>query len=117
MSGTPIVKINDQDYKLKITLGFYKRISFPREEMQSIYTNGTNLLEVLKLAIFFGNKADKGWKTLEDLEKVITNENLEDIDDNNISEKIGTAIFNNLPDTVQNAIESAVDGEEESKKK
>ena len=122
MSDIPTVQIHDQDYKLKVTLGFYKRISFPREEMQSIYTNGARLLEVLELAIFFGNKKEKGWKELEDLRKEISNEHLEDINDNNISEKIGTAIFNSLPDALQKTIEGHVDEEleqldEQSKKK
>jgi len=117
MSKIPFIILNNQEYKLKVTLGFYKRISFPREELQSIYTNGSRMIEVLKLAIFFGNKADRNWQSFADMEKEITDDLLEDIDDNNISEKIGTAIFDNLPDTVQNAINNTVKDDDDTKKK
>lgn len=113
MIDSPVVTINEKDYNLKITLGFYKMISFPREEMQSIYTNGTRLIEVLKLAIYFANKKSKGWNCLGDLDKEITESDFELIEDRDIAEKIGTAIFNSFPDALQNSIKESIDHSEE----
>lgn len=121
--NSPItVKINGTEYKLKITLGVYKMLSFPQEELQSIFTNGKRFDEVLKLAIYFGNRKEKKWDCLADLEKEITEVHLDDIDDNNINTKIDDAFLRMLPDDVQKRIgeykngEAEEDGEEAKKK-
>ena len=109
------VKINGKDYKLKVTLGFYKRLSFPQTELESIYTSGKRLFEVVKLAVYFGSKQDRGWSSLADLEKEITEEHFEEIDDNNLTVKVGTAMHDNLPDALKQKVEEVAN--EELKKK
>lgn len=109
------VKIKDQDYKLKITLGFYKKLSFSQTELESIYTDGKRLSEVVKLAVYFGNKQDKGWNSLSDLEKEISEDNFDDIDDNNLTTKIGTALYDNLPDALKEKVEEVAGAEVKKK--
>lgn len=93
-----------EEYKLRITLGFWKKLSFPKAQIQEAYVDGNKLIEVIKLAVFFGNKQDKGWHCLADMEKEITEESLEDIDDNNIVDKVDNAIFLSFSDKLQEKI-------------
>ena len=127
MSNTPIkpiIKINGQEYKLKVTLGLYKRLSFPQTEIANIYNNIDKFIEVLKLAIFYGNKKDKGWANLKDMQQEITDDLIEDIDDGNFSERVcyiilGEAFSANLSDSLKEAIkknqEAAPEDSEQSK--
>lgn len=114
------VKIKDKEYKLKVTLGLYKNLSFPRSELETIYIDAKRLGEVLELALYYGNKALEGWQSLPDMKKVITDDDIDDIDDNNLIVKIDQAILENLPDQTQKAIKEANGDQEdieESKKK
>jgi len=111
---TNTITIGSEEFKLKVTLGFYKKLSFPKSELNNIQDNAERLFESVKLAIYFGNKADKGWHCISDMEKEVTEEMLEDIDDGNIIEKISQAIIANFSDIQKKAIEEIDD---ESKKK
>ena len=119
MSNTPTIKINDQEYKLKITLGFYKRLSFPQSELNSVNDNAIRRFEMLKLALFYGNKQTKVWKTLEDMEKVINDDVLEELADPNLLDKLNEAVYLYLPDSMKKAIkdQEEVNQEAESSKK
>jgi|SRR6056300_322101 len=117
---TQTIKIKDKDYKLKVTLGLYKNLSFPRGELETIYTDAKRLSEVLELSLYYGNKALEGWKSLADMKKFITDDDIDDIDDNNLIVKIDQAVLENLPDQTQKAIKEANKDQEnieESKKK
>ena len=67
-----MIKINKKEYNLKVTLGFYKNLSFPQSELNSIHDDATRLFEVLKLALYYGNKKEQGWLSIADMEKVIS---------------------------------------------
>ena len=112
-----IVKIADKEYKLKITLGFYKNLSFRKEEIATIYSDATRLYEVIRLAIYYGNKQVKGWTSPEDVKKEISDEVLDEIDDCNFVEKIDQAILDFLPDSLKKKIEENGEQEEAAKKK
>ena len=117
----PIIKINGQEYKLKVTLGLYKRLSFPQAEIANIYNNIDKFIEVLKLAIFYGNKKDKGWANLEDMQKEVTDELIEDVDDGNFSERVcyiilGEAFSENLSDSLKQAIKKNQEADSEDSK-
>jgi len=111
------IKIGNQDFRLKVTLGFYKNLSFPKSEINTINDNYSRLLEVVKLAVFFGNKEEKGWHCLADMSAVISDEDFEDIDDPNIVQKISDAVFENLPDSLKNYLKEKAEKEEEDLKK
>ena len=64
----PTIKINNVDYDLKITLGFWKDLSFSRKEIGELRNDAKRMLECLELAIFHGNKKRLGWKCLSDME-------------------------------------------------
>lgn len=110
------IKINNQEYKLKITLGFWKKLSFPQEEFNSIYTNAKRLEECLKLALFYGNKADKDWKSLADMEKVITEDNLDDLEFD-LKEPLGLALMENMPESLKKKVEEQLENSEKDTKK
>jgi hypothetical protein len=112
------IKIGNQDLKLKVNLGFYKNLSFPKSEINTINDNFSRLFEVVKLAVYFGNKEEKGWHSLADMSKEISDEEFDDIDDPNILPKISEAIFENLPDSLKDYLkEKQKESEEELKKK
>ena len=113
------VKIGNQNFRLKVTLGFYKNLSFPKSEINTINDNFVRLFEVVKLAVFFGNKEEKGWHSLADMSKEISDEKFDDIDDPNILTKISEAVFENLPDSLKNYLKEKAEkeSEEELKKK
>jgi len=94
------VKINNQEYKLLITLGFWKNLSFPKSEATSIYTDANKLYECLKLAIFYGNKTIKGWQYLADMEQEIKDEDLELIEEDP-SDLIAKAFYEYLPEEMK----------------
>lgn len=115
-----MIKVSGQEYKLKITLGFYKNLSFSKSELNTISDNAARLFEALKLAIYFGNKNEKGWHSLGDMSKEISDEALEDIDDPNMIDKISNAIFESYPDSLKEAINNIAkksEGSEDLKKK
>ena len=114
-----MIKIGKEEYKLKVTLGFYKNLSFPKSEINTINDNYSRLVEVVKLAVFFGNKEEKGWHSLADMSAVISDEAFEDIDDPNIVQKISDAVFENLPDSLKNYLKEKAEkeSEEDLKKK
>lgn len=112
------IKIGEENLKLKVTLGFYKNLSFPKSELNTINDNAVRLFEAIKLAIYFGNKGSKGWHCLADMEKEISDEVLEDIDDGNMVDKVSQAIFESYPDSLKKAIEDmAAKNDEDLKKK
>lgn len=100
-----MININGNDYKLKITLGFYKRLSFPQAQLNTILEDANRLCEAIKLALFFGNKQDKGWGCIADMEKVISDEDLEMLDDPDLIEKLNNAVYNSLPKSTQEALD------------
>lgn len=109
-----MIKVGDKEYKLKVNLGFYKNLSFPQSELSAVYDNASRLFECIKLAVYYGNKQKEGWHCIADMEKVITDEMLEDIDDPNIKEKFSQAVYDNLPDSLKKTADNL---EEDSKKK
>lgn len=109
-----MIKIKEKEYKLKITLGFYKRLSFAQSDLETIHDNALRRFEVLKLALFFGNKQERGWSSIADMEKEISDDDLEMLDDNNIIEKISKAVYDYLPDSTKEALKEE---EEDIKKK
>ena len=109
------IEIGEKNYSLKITLGFYKNLSFSKSELNTINDNAKRLFEVVKLAVFFGSKKSAGWSCIADMEKEISNEDFEDIDDSNVIDKISEAIFESYPDSLKEAIKNTI--EEDSKKK
>lgn len=70
--------IKGQELELKVTVGFWKRVPFTREEASCIETDVPKYFEALKLAVFYGNKDRKGWKCLEDMHKDISELDFED---------------------------------------
>ena len=117
---TQTVKINGKDYSLKVTLGLYKHLSFPRNELESIYTDTKRLIEVLEAAIYYGNKHKEGWKSIADMKQVIIDEHFDEIEDPNLIVKVDGAIYDNLPDRTKEAIKKLEENKEhteESKKK
>lgn len=105
MTKSPTVKINDKEYKLKITLGFYKKLSFPQSELNSFTDNATRRFEMLKLALFYGNKQEKNWHTLEDMQKEITDDSLDESSDCNLLDKLSEAVYISLPDSVKKIVD------------
>lgn len=113
----PIIKIDGKDYKLKITLGFWKKLSFSQAEFNSIYINGVRLGECLKLALFYGNKNDEGWKCIADMENALPEDVLDDIE-YDVKEPLGLALINNMPESLRKKVEEEQkDLEENTKKK
>lgn len=106
-----------EDLKLKITLGFWKNLSFKKSELNLMYSDHKKLFEAVRLALYFGNKQDKGWACIADFDRDISEDCIEDIDDNNIEEKLSKAILENYPDAIQASIRQEVGEGEESKKK
>ncbi len=106
-----MIRINGNDYKLKITLGFWKSLSFSKNELETINFMSASgfqperLFEVVKLAVFFGSKAEKGWHCLADMSKEISDENFDDIDDPELFSKIDQAIYDSFPETLKKVIE------------
>lgn len=76
----PKIKINEVDYDLKITLGFWKSLSFKRSEIATLRDNPKRIIECLTLAIFYGNKKKLGWKSLIDMEKIISQECFDELE-------------------------------------
>lgn len=109
------IEINNKEYKLKITLGFWKNLPFPRSELESIAFDGVKMSEVIKLAVYYGSKHDNDWHCIKDMEKVITDENLEDlsIDTGTLYARFEEAILNSYPKELQDAIKNAEKGIEE----
>jgi len=114
------IEINKKDYELKITLGFWKNLSFPRSELESIAVDGKKMFEVIKLAIYYGSKQANGWHCIKDMELEITDEVMDDLDmdSGTLYLKFEEAIFNSYPKDLQDAIKKASDDskEEDSKK-
>lgn len=108
------INIGDKVYKLKVTLGFYKRLSFDRQEIAHAYNDAKKLFECIKLAIYFGNKAQYNWHSISDMESTISDEVLEDVEDPDLFEKLSIAIYNNLPESLKKAVDEQ---EDNSKKK
>lgn len=88
------IKLQGQEFKIKITLGFFKNLGFAREELQSIMNNGfcnERFTQCVKLAVFYGNKNDFDWKSISDMDDHIdVIEALDEID----SEEGIVEIFN-----------------------
>ena len=105
--------IHDQEYKLKITLGFWKLLSFSKDEISTINSNSVRFFEAIKLAIYFGNEELKGWDSLEDMSKVISDKDLERLTDPDLPDKIGQVIFNSYPKALQDALTSAYEATQE----
>lgn len=95
------IKIKDKEYKLKVTLGLYKKLSFPKSELSTIIDNAVRQFEVIKLALYYGNKQECNWQSLSDMDKELSDEVLEEIDDCNLIDKINEAIYINLPDSLK----------------
>jgi hypothetical protein len=107
------IKINGKDYNLKITLGFYKKLSFPKSELNNIHDNSIRLFEAVKLAVYFGNKQDKGWLSIADMDKEISDDMFDDIDDGNIIEKLSQAIYDNYSDSHKEAVDKFLENSKE----
>lgn len=112
-----MIKIGDKEYKIKVVLGFYKRLSFSKSELNTIHDNANRLFEALKLALFFGNKEERGWHSLADMEKEISDEMIEDIDDGNIIDKLSQAVYDNHSDAMKALIDKVSSEREEDLKK
>lgn len=94
------ININDKEYKLLITLGFWKDLSFSKSEATSIYSDSKRLFECIKLAVFYGNKKEFGWNCLNDMLKEIPDEAFEEIESDPV-ELIGKAFYEYLPDDMK----------------
>lgn len=104
-----MIKINEKDYKLKITLGVYKRLSFPQGELNTITSDANRQFEFLKLALFFGNKEANDWATIQDMESVISDDDLEMLADPDLIEKLNNAVYESLPESSKEALDNAND--------
>lgn len=97
------VEINGKKFPLLITLGFWKRCGFKREEAQIITEDPEIYLNSLKLALFYGSKKEYGWQNLSDMEKMITDEVLEELTED-YSQQISYAIIHYLPEKLRKLI-------------
>ncbi len=114
-----IIKINDKDYKLKITLGFWKNLSFKQSDFNSIYDNAGRLAESIKLALFYGNKKDKDWGCIDDMNKEISDEAIDDID-YDLKDPLSKALIANMPQSLKDKIkegQAELEAENNTKKK
>jgi len=110
-----IIKIEDEEYKLLITLGFWKNLSFPRSEINLIYSDGKKLAEVLKLALFYGNKKEFGWNCIDDMKLTITDEDIDNID-TDPQEIIAEAFLEYFPEKVKEELSKAGEDSKDEKK-
>jgi hypothetical protein len=108
------VNIKGKDYKLKVTLGFWRMLSFPKSEVNTLYDNAERFNEALRLAIFFGNEELYGWQSLADLEATISQKDIDRIDDTEISNKLSQAMLDSYSKEMREAINKTID---DSKKK
>lgn len=97
------VIIDDQEYPLLITLGFWKQCGFKREEAQIISEDPELYFNALKLAMFYGSKKAQKWNSLSDMSKDITDQMLEDLDED-YSERISFAMIHYLPEKLRKVI-------------
>lgn len=100
MSEKISIIINDKEYRLLITLGFWKDLSFLKSECMSIYSDSKRLFECIKLAVFYGNKKEFGWKCLNDMFLMMSEEAFEEITVDPV-ELIGKAFYEYLPDDMK----------------
>lgn len=105
------IKINNYDYTLKITLGFWKNLSFKREDIGTILTDATRFSECIELAVFYGEKNQQGWLSIDSMRQDynIINE-IDDID----SEKEVELVYNALNEAFLAYMPSASKNDEES---
>jgi len=97
------VTINDKDYQLLITLGFWKRCGFKREEANIIEQDPDVYSKALQLAIFYGNKKECSWNSLEDMVKELPMETIEELSEDH-SEKLSFAMIHYLPKKMREII-------------
>ena len=97
--------INGQEKTLKllVTLGFWKKCGFKREEAQVIETDPEVYSKALKLAIFYGNKKDFGWTSQKDMESLITDDMIDDLEESH-AQKLSFAMVHYLPEKLRKVI-------------
>lgn len=124
-----VIRIKNKDFKLKTPLGFWKRCGFKREEAGKLQEDPNLYSKALELALFYGNKDEFGWKSLDDMRNLITEEDLDSLDEDH-SATLSYAMINYLPrkmrelvlkqvriaegkeeDLVERAMQSAIDAE------
>lgn len=97
------VTIDKKQFKLKVTLGFWKKCGFKRDEANVIESDPTALFTALKLAIFYGNKEEYAWENLKDMEKLITEDKLDSIDED-CAQKLSFAMIHYLPEKLRKIV-------------
>jgi len=106
----PTIKLNDSEYDLKITLGFWKDLSFSRKEIGELRNDAKRMLECLELAIFHGNKKKFGWDSLSDMDKLNIKKSLEDLEVDPY-DLLDNAFYHYLPDNLKKMADKIESGE------
>jgi hypothetical protein len=90
------VKLKNKEWKLKVTLGFWKSCGYTHAEAEVITKDSEKCLLSLRLAVFYGNREEYGWENLEDMKKVLSDADFEAIDED-CTEKLSLAMVEFLP--------------------
>lgn len=106
------VKIAGKDYKIKITLGFWKKCGFTREQAEIISTDTEKYSRALKLSVFYGNKQEFNWECEEDMFKNIPESSFDDIDED-CADLISRAMIHYLPEKMRKVILAKINKTEE----
>lgn len=110
------IKIKGRVYPLKITLGFWKQCGFKRDQAQIIEEDPAIYSKALKLAIFFGNKDEYGWKNLADMEKMVTDDDIDSLDED-YSGLVSFAMVHYLPEKLRKIVLDKMRGAEANMEK
>lgn len=106
------VRIGSKEYKIKVTLGFWKKCGFTREQAEIISQDPEKLIQAIKLAVFYGNKEEYNWNNLEDMLKNIPESDFESIDED-CSDIISRAMVYYLPEKMRKVILDRINKTEE----
>lgn len=112
----PTIIINKKEYTLKVTLGFWKDLSFDRSDVATLRNNAKRMFECLMLAIFYGNKHKEGWKSLADMKNIVSEESLENIETDPY-DLLDEAFYFYLPENLKKKVDEIEDKEDNLKKK
>lgn len=104
MRKKPIIKINNKEFQLKITLGFWKDLSFKRSDFMSVRDDAEKIIECLKIAIFYGNRKKFGWNNLKEMEKDVSQKELEDLEEDPY-DLIDGALYYYMPEQLKKKLE------------
>lgn len=117
--------------QLLVTLGFWKKCGFKKDEAQCIETDPEKYSKALLLALYYGNKKDFGWNSIEDMGKIITEDMIDELDQSYTQtlsfamvhylpeklRKIVLAKLNSAEDDMAKVVDAAMESPEDLKKK